>query len=99
MKATIPTAVIEISEAEASEIFYALRHNLEATIESHWSFHPGVYSQQAATKLHIMKQLARMLDADLFASTTADLNLLLVRAVSNRKKNESARPAQPEANA
>lgn len=72
---------MEISDDEACDLFHAIKRDLEYTIDSHWVMHPGVYSQQAASRLHMMRELSRLMHSEAYASTMVDLNLRLERAV------------------
>lgn len=88
MNVEIKRASFEVSQEEAIDLFYALRRDLEHTIDTHWCYHPGVYSQQSNAKLQMMRELSRMFGYDQYHATVADLNIRLELAV---KKLEGAK--------
>lgn len=85
MNVTIKRATFEITDEEAIDLFHALKRDLEYTIDTHWNRHPGVYSKQAASRLHMMRELSRLMHSEMYPSTLADLNLRLERAVNALK--------------
>lgn len=86
MKITIPRATLEVTAEEAIDLFHALKRGLSATIQSHWCRHPGVYSQQAASRIQMMKVLDCMMGGHFFSPAMADLNRELSEATEAMKK-------------
>lgn len=64
MKTHFPVTVIELSPEEAIEVYYALRRQLEHTIETHWVNHPDSYERSESMRLHLISQLHRSVGHD-----------------------------------
>lgn len=64
MKTSFPTTVIELSQEEAIDIYYAMKRAIEDTIDTHWHNHPDSYEELESRRLHILVELGRSVGYD-----------------------------------
>jgi hypothetical protein len=83
MKTSFPTTTIELSPEEAIDLYYALKRQIEHTIETHWVNYPDSYDKSEARRLHMLVQLHRSVGHD--SDPVKELREFLVKCVAKKQ--------------
>lgn len=87
MNLEIKEANLKINWSEGVDLYWALVHDLESRIDTHWVNYPDVYKEQSSQKLSLIYHLARFVGQD-FPGLKSELENRLAKAV--KAKTETA---------
>jgi hypothetical protein len=76
MKIEFEQVAMQINNEEAIDLYYALKREIERSIKEHWINYPLEFEKQSASKLHMLRQLHRIIDHEPFEETLKGFKVL-----------------------
>ena len=81
MNISFDTLQISVNRSECIDLYSALLHNLERSIDEHWKNHPDAYEKNTAQERAMMRELGKFVGRD-YAREEKDLQARLDNLVN-----------------